>query len=289
MKIAVIGANGQLGSDICRVYREKSYNVIELNHDILDITNKEQCQKILSDIRADILINTAAMHNVEACEDNPLKAFEINGVGVRNLAILSQQLGFVLVHISTDYVFDGRKKAPYNEDDCPMPLNVYGNTKLAGEIFVRIMAEKFFILRVSGLFGRFPCRAKKGMNFVKLMLKLAKERGHVRVVDDEILSPTYTLDIAEQLEKLTRTENWGLYHVVSDGECSWYEFAQEIFQLSGVHVKLEVADPGEFPSKAPRPKYSALENLALKKIGLNRMPHWRESLKRYLEDIEVLS
>ena len=282
MKVAVIGANGQLGSDICLVYRQRGHEVTELNHDRIDISDLQRCSKCLREARSDLVINTAAMHNVESCETDPAGAFATNGLGSRNLALLSDEIGFTLVHISTDYVFDGAKGAPYTEDDCPMPLNVYGNTKLCGELFVRTLANQYFVVRVSGLFGTAPCRAKGGLNFVRLMLKLADERDEVRVLDDEVLSPTYTLDIAEQMEKLTATDRYGLYHVASQGSCSWHRFAEKIFEVTGTRTRLSVADPGEFPAKVPRPKYSVLENGALQAMGLDRMPHWEDGLRRYL-------
>jgi dTDP-4-dehydrorhamnose reductase len=285
LKVAIIGANGQLGSDLCQVYRARGHAVTELNHDRLDIALFQPCHNCLAEIRPDLLINSAAMHNVEECENNPERAFEVNGSGPRNLSLLANEIGFVLVHFSTDYVFDGTKKDPYVETDYPIPLNVYGNTKLSGELFVRSMAQRFFVIRVSGLYGLSPCRAKRGLNFVKLMLKLAEERDEVRVVDDEVLTPTYTRDVAEQMEELTKTDKYGLYHMTAQGSCSWYEFAKRIFELAPGRAKLSVAKPGEFPAKVPRPKYSVLENAALKALGQDRMPHWSDSLERYLQEV----
>ena len=281
MKVAVIGANGQLGSDICKVYRQAGDNAHELCHDQIDIAFPS-CFAVIKNIKPDLLINTASMHQVESCEEDPQKSFLVNGLGARNLAIISKKLKLPLVHISTDYVFDGLKRSPYIESDMPSPLNVYGNTKLSGEIFIMNTTELFFIVRVSGLFGHSPCRAKGGLNFVRLMLKLAKEHNEVRVVDDEILSPTYTFDIAKQLEKLTRTEKYGLYHMASKGSCSWYVFADKIFELTKTVVNLKRASPGEFQSKVPRPKYSVLKNAHLAAEGLDIMPHWVDGLKRYL-------
>lgn len=282
MKVAVIGANGQLGVDLCQAYSRAGHEVIELNHDRIDVVDFPGCQALLQIIKPELLINTAAMHQVEACENDPDRAFAVNGAGARNLALLSQELGYTLAHISTDYVFDGRKKQPYVESDATCPLNVYGNTKLAGEYFVRTIAPRSFVVRVSGLFGSSPCRAKGGLNFVQVMLKLAKERPEVRVVDDEVLTPTCTLDIARQLERLTRTEHYGLYHMTAQGSCTWHEFAAKIFQLSGSRVRLSVADTREFPSKVPRPKYSVLANASLQALNLDIMPHWQDGLQRYL-------
>lgn len=288
MRVAVIGANGQLGCDVCKAFSVDGHEVIQLNHDVMEITDFDSAKLKLEQTKSQIVVNTAAMHNVEACEANPLKAFEINGLGVRNLAILANELDFTLYHISTDYVFDGAKKAPYIETDCPVPLNVYSNSKLSGENFVRTIAKKHFVVRVAGLYGTNPCRAKGGYNFVKLMLKLATERNEVRVVDDEVLTPTFTEDIARQLIALSKIEQYGLYHATAQGGCSWHMFAAKIFELTKAKVNLLVAGPGEFVAKVPRPKYSVLENSKLQKLGIDLMPHWEEGLRKYLKEINAL-
>jgi dTDP-4-dehydrorhamnose reductase len=267
------------------VYAERGADVCALGHDGIEITEAVSCRGALATVRPDLVVNTAAFHNVESCESDPARAFRANALGPHHLAMLAAEMDFALVQVSTDYVFDGRKQAPYVETDGPMPLNVYGNSKLAGEYAVRAAAPRHFVVRVCGLFGRAPCRAKKGLNFVQRMLKLASERDEVRVVDDEIVCPTYTRAAAEQLADLTATEAYGLYHMVSRGACSWHAFAAEIFRLAGSTVTLSVAAPGEFPAKVPRPRYSALENRALADLQLDRMPHWKDALKRYLKDI----
>ena len=284
MEIVVIGANGQLGSDIFKVYKDKGNTMHALNHNNIDITEADSCMEVIKRIQPELLINTAAMHKVELCEQFPVKAFKVNGLGARNLAVISDELSIPLVHFSTDYVFDGGKQLPYVESDITLPINIYGNTKLSGEMFIRNIAKRYFIVRVSGLYGQSPCRGKGGLNFVKLMLKLAEEKKEIRVVDDEILSPTYTFDIARQLEILTRTKEYGLYHMASQGSCSWYEFAANIFDLNKTKIKLSVADPEEFPSKVPRPKYSVLDNERLTYHGLDIMPDWQKSLQNYLND-----
>ena len=206
----------------------------------------------------------------------------INGIGARNLAQATQETGATLLHISTDYVFDGLKNAPYTEEDSPAPLNVYGNTKLSGEFFVRATNPRHFVVRTSAIYGENPCRAKGGLNFVELMLKLAKERKELRVVDDEFVSPTPTAQIARQLVVLSRSSDYGLYHATAEGSCSWFEFAAAIFELTKTDIRLEPARPGEFPAKVPRPKYSVLENRALKSKSLNVFTHWKEGLEDYL-------
>jgi dTDP-4-dehydrorhamnose reductase len=282
MKIAVIGANGQLGSDIVREFKNNSHDAAELNHSDIEISNIDSVSNTLKNIKPNIVINTAAMHNVEKCEENPTLSFEVNGLGVRNLAMICNDINSVLIHISTDYVFDGAKKSPYVETDKTTPLNVYGNTKVSGEQFAEAIAKKYFVVRTSGIYGRNPCRAKGGLNFVELMLKLSKEKPELRVVNDEFLTPTATKEIAKQLVNLVKTHNWGLYHATAEGSCSWYEFAKKIFELSGIKTNLNIAAPNEFPMKVPRPKYSVLENQKLKKAGLNIFKPWEEGLKEYL-------
>ncbi len=281
MKVGVIGANGQLGHDVVAEFTKKGGEVIALNHDVIDISNAGSVQKVFSEIKPQIVVNTAAMHHVETCESEPERSFAVNGLGAKNLADVSNKLAITLIHISTDYVFDGSQKTPYSETDLPAPLNVYGNTKLAGEFFVQSATENYFILRTSGLYGDAPCRAK-GLNFVELMIKLSKEREEIRVVDNEVLTPTSTLDLAKQIVALSQTQHYGLYHCTAQGFCSWYQFAKKIFELTDASVKLSIADPKEFPAKVPRPYYSVLENKHLKKHQLDFMPSWETSLATYI-------
>lgn len=282
MKVVVIGSNGQLGADVARAFQTKSeYDVVSLVHSDLDISELDSVFSVLRPIKPDLLVNTAAMHHVERCEENPKMAFAINALGARNLAQITCELETRLIHVSTDYVFDGHKSAPYTESDVPLPLNVYGNTKLSGEHFVRTLNPSHFVLRTSALYGKHPCRAK-GLNFVELMLKLARERSMVRVVDSEFVTPTPTTDLADQIVTLSRSDAYGLYHATAEGSCSWYEFAKEIFAITNTKVQLEIAGPGEFPAKVPRPTYSVLENQALKKEGLNLFRNWGDGLHDYL-------
>jgi dTDP-4-dehydrorhamnose reductase len=282
MKIVVVGGNGQLGSDVVRAFADNGDEVFALSHADIEIGERESVTNKLRDLQPAIVINTAAMHHVENCEAQPDKAFAINGLGVRNLAMGVRAAGAVLMHVSTDYVFDGRKDTPYEEGDLPQPLSVYGNTKLAGEYFVRSILDKHFVLRTSAIYGKSPCRAKGGLNFIQLMLKLAKERDEVRVVDCEYVTPTATPELARQMVVLSRCEAYGLYHATAEGACSWFEFAREIFALTNTKVNLKVAGPNEFPAKVPRPKYSVLENRGLKLLGLNAFSPWQDGLRDYL-------
>jgi dTDP-4-dehydrorhamnose reductase len=282
MRVVVIGADGQLGTDVVHAFAESGDSVSPLTHADIELSSMDSVSSRLQELRPGLVVNTAAMHHVDKCELEPDKAFAVNGIGVRNLAIVSRDLGAVLMHVSTDYVFDGAQQTPYEEQDAPRPLNVYGNTKLAGEYFVRSTTEKHFVLRTSAIYGKSPCRAKGGLNFIELMLKLAKERGEVKVVDSEFVTPTPTPEIARQMVALSRCDAYGLYHATAEGSCSWHQFAREIFDLTGTNVSLKVAGPNEFPAKVPRPKYSVLENRALKSRGLNVFTSWRDGLRQYL-------
>jgi dTDP-4-dehydrorhamnose reductase len=282
MKITVIGANGQLGSDVVKAFALAGDEVVSLTHADIDLASADSVSARMRDVGPDVVVNTAAMHHVENCEKDPALAFAVNGIGARNLAIAAKDAGATVIHVSTDYVFDGVKRSPYEEGDVANPLNVYGNTKLAGEHFVRSTAEKHFVLRVSAIYGKSPCRAKGGLNFIELMLKLARERGEVKVVDSEFVTPTSTVEIAKQIVALSRSDAYGLYHATAEGACSWHEFAKAIFALTNTPVKLHVAGPNEFPAKVPRPKYSVLENKGLKDCGLNIFRPWSEGLHDYL-------
>jgi dTDP-4-dehydrorhamnose reductase len=284
MNVTVVGGNGQLGSDVVCAFENNHDSVCSLTHTEVEIASLDSVKARLQNSNPALVVNTAAMHHVENCERDPAAAYAVNAIGVRNLALVTREIGATLIHLSTDYVFDGRKKTPYVEDDAPLPLNVYGNSKLAGEYYVRTLNPKHFVLRTSALYGRHQCRAKGGRNFVDLMLELARTRGRVRVVDEEFVSPTPTADLALQIVCLSRCDSYGLYHSTSENSCSWYEFAREIFSLAGVPVKLEVATPGEFPAKTPRPPYSVLENRGLKEIGLNKFVSWEAGLQRYLTE-----
>jgi dTDP-4-dehydrorhamnose reductase len=282
MKVAVIGANGQLGTEIVAAFVATGEAVQALNHADLEISSLDSVTRALGSMQPDVVINTAAFHHVEKCEADPALAFAVNSLGARNVAQVTDSLGAKLVHISTDYVFDGKKHTPYTENDLAAPLNAYGNTKLSGELFVRSSNPRHFVVRVSAIYGSNPCRAKGGLNFVELMLKLSRERDELRVVDDEFVSPTPVIEIARQLVALSRTSEYGVYHATAEGSCSWYEFARAIFDLTGTKVRLERARPGDFPSKVPRPKYSVLENAALKARRLNLFNDWKNGLENYL-------
>lgn len=280
-KVAIIGANGQLGSDLCEVF-SRFHDVIPLTHADIEITDIEMTLDVLKRIKPDIILNTAAYHNVPKCEQNPELSFKVNSLGALNVAKIADELKVINVYYSTDYVFDGVKKSPYIEDDRPNPLNVYGSTKLLGEYYTLNYSTKSYVIRISGIYGKTPCRAKGG-NFITTMVKLAKERPEVKVVNDEILTPTPTRVIAEKTVELIETDAFGLYHLTCEGECSWYEFAKVIFETLDIKTPLYPVSAKDFPSSVKRPSYSVLENLNFKKLNLSEMPFWKDALIEFLK------
>lgn len=282
MRVTVIGANGQLGNDVTAAFSKEGHNVSALTHSDIELSDIDSVSSRLKILQPNVIVNTAAMHNVDNCEKDPQRAFAVNAVGARNLATVSNELQAKLIHISTDYVFDGTKRTPYEESDAPNPLNVYGNTKLSGEYFVRTTTDRYFVVRTSAIYGKSPCRAKGGLNFVELMLKLSRERDEIRVVDSEMVTPTPTAEIALQVAKLAGSDAYGTYHATAEGSCSWFQFAREIFSLSNMKVNLKVADPKEFPAKVPRPIYSVLQNGSLNRLGMNVFSSWQQGLRTYL-------
>ncbi len=280
MKTVIVGGNGQLGIDLMKAFAAES--PVALTHQDISIENIDSVSNVLSTLKPDVVVNTAAYHKVDDCEKNPVRSFEVNALGAMNLAKVCQSLGASLAHVSTDYVFDGMKKSPYLESDIPNPLNVYAVTKLAGEHFVQAYSAKHYVVRSCGLYGHSPCRAK-GRNFIDTMLKLASEKPELKVVNDEILTPTYTFHLAQQIRELVTKPVYGVYHVTNNGSCSWYEFAMEIFRLSGTSIKVTPVSAKEFPAPIKRPSYSVLENTGLQSLGIDHMPHWKESLAHYFK------
>jgi len=284
MKIVVIGASGQLGSDLCK--QLGATDLVPLTHSDIEIARMDSVRDSVGKLRPSIIINTAAFHRVDDCEVDPDKAFRVNAIGARNVAVVAQELGAKLVHISTDYVFGGEtepRTIPYTEFDTPVPPNVYGKSKLAGEDFVRHLCRRHFIFRVSGLFG-VAGSSGKGGNFVETMLRLAKERNELKVVNDQVFSPTYTRDLARKIVQLMTTEYYGIFHITNKGICSWYEFTTEILRLAGIKTPVMPITRDQYPQKARRPRYSVLDNYHLRLLGMDDMRTWQEALADYLRE-----
>ncbi len=281
MRTLVIGANGQLGQELQRVYADD--DLIPLTHADLDVADEKHCEAALNRHAPDLILNTAAYHRVDECEDFPAKAYEVNALGVRHLAQWAKARGAVLVHFSTDYVFDGSLPRPYTEADLPRPLSAYGISKLAGEYFIRAIHERHFVIRTCGLYG-VAGSSGKGGNFIETMLRLAREGKQIKVVGDQVLTPTSAKELAAKVRQLVNTGAYGLYHITNTGSCSWYQFAAAIFELAGVTPRLEETTSAAFGARAMRPAYSVLDNARLRSLGLDDLRHWRDALQEYLGD-----
>ncbi|NUM25153.1 MAG: dTDP-4-dehydrorhamnose reductase [Candidatus Buchananbacteria bacterium] len=277
-KILILGANGMLGHDLAEVFSNQKPTLWDQSD--LDITDEAAVQKKLSAFSPTIVINAAAYTNVDGAETDSELAFKVNADGVGYLAKTCQKLSAILVHFSTEYVFDGENSNGYKEDDQANPLNIYGQSKAKGEALVRQYCEMHYIIRSSWLYGKFPQVGKpRGLNFVETMLKLAREGRDLNVVNDQFGKPTYTLDLAQQTKEIVLGQkSCGTYHVVNEGVCTWYEFARTIFEFSKLDVKLNPITSQEYQLPTPRPKYSVLLNTKLEPLR-----SWQEALKDYLQ------
>lgn len=281
MKVLLTGSNGQLGRELSRQLKEKGIIFVGYDIPVFDISNKEQMEAIIDKEKPTIIINCGALTNVDACETKRDLAMAINAEGPKFLAEIAARRDLTMVQVSTDYVFDGQgicedgKVRPYRESDLPNPQTVYGESKLGGEKAVIERVPKHFIVRTAWLYG-------DGHNFVKTMLDLATKHDKLTVVDDQVGSPTSTVDLAKAIIALIDTDAYGIYHGTCEGQCSWYDFAKEIFRLAGVDILVEPVTSQEFVRPAKRPAYSVLDNKALNDLGLNSFRHWQEALKDYL-------
>ena len=283
MKVLLIGANGQLGTDLLKVFQAAGDTVVPFTHAQLDVCSEAQIAEALAKAKPDVVLNTAAYHRVDECEHKSALAFQVNGTAVMYLAQASKAAGATLVHYSTDYVFGGYEKgSPYVETDLPAPVNVYGTSKVVGEHLIAAYAERYFAIRTCGLYG-VAGSSGKGGNFVETMLKKAMAGDAIRVVDDQILTPTYTADLAQATRDLILTRRYGLYHVSSEGQCSWYDFTRHIFECAGLDAKLSPVKSSEFASPVRRPANSVLSKAKLRAVGVS-IPSWKDALPRYLAE-----
>lgn len=274
-KILVTGCNGQLGREIQKEYENDGAMLICTDVGDLDISDNEQVMRYVHDLQPDVIMNCAAYTAVDACENEWDLAYRINAIGPRNLAIAARETGAKLMHISTDYVFEGNAHEPYTEFDEVHPVSAYGKTKLEGERFVQQFAERYFILRTAWLYG-------EGNNFAKTMLRLAESHDEVRVVCDQFGSPTSAAELAKVMHRLEPTENYGLFHATCEGSCSWADFAEEIFRLAGKTTKVTRVTTEEYGSTTKRPAYSVLDNYMLRLTTGARMADWKDALRAYL-------
>jgi dTDP-4-dehydrorhamnose reductase len=282
VKILLIGARGQLAQDIIQMAAKLGHDeVVPVTHEQLDIRDAGQVAACIGQARPDCVINTAAFHKVDLCEDEPEHAFAVNEGGVRNVARAAQQGLALLVQFSTDYVFDGARGTAYVESDDPKPLSVYGRSRLAGERAVESACERYLIVRTCGLYGLAGSTSKAG-NFVETMLHLAEGGKKLKVVNDQVCTPTSTSDLAQHLLPLVRSGAQGTFHLTNTGECSWFEFAQQIFRSAKTPAQLEACSTQQFGAKAPRPAYSVLDNRAYRAAGFEDFRPWHEALEEYI-------
>lgn len=281
--VVVCGALGQLGAELVRELQHRGYVTFPFDKKQLDISDYEHVERKLGSIKPELVINAAAYNQVDLAESNPLAAFLVNALAVRNLALVCRQLGARLVHFSTDYVFDGAKQSPYTEEDWPHPLNAYAVSKLAGEYYARAYLDTVLIIRTSGVFGPRGLFTARG-NFVELMLRLAAEGRQVRVVQDHVASPTYAPLLAARTIDLVERGIEGLFHIGGGTPISWYDYARMIFEVAGVEANLVPTNEREYRTAARRPKYSALSNAKLESLGFPPMPPLRKALELYFAE-----
>lgn len=276
MKILVTGVKGQLGYDVVQEGEGRGLEMFGTDVDNMDITDVGQVKRVIEECKPDAVIHCAAYTAVDAAEDNQELCRKINVDGTRNIAEVCKDMGIPIMYFSTDYIFDGQGENFWKEDDPKKPLNVYGQTKYEGELNVQELIEKYFILRISWVFG------VNGNNFIKTMLRVGPQCGEVGVVADQIGSPTYTYDLAKLVIDMIQTDKYGTYHVTNEGICSWYEFACEIFKQAGLDVKVNPLTTAEYPAKAARPFNSRMSKDKLINAGFKMLPSWQDGLKRYL-------
>ncbi len=282
-RIAIVGAGGQLGQDLCRRLGSRA---VALTHADIELSSRSSVQQALRDACPDAVVNVAAYNLVDQAEIDLTDALAVNCSGVRYLAETCAELDVPLVHFSTDYVFgrDELRSTPYREDDLPGPVNCYGVSKLAGEHVALLTYPRTYVIRTCGVYGLYG-RGGKGRNFVETMLRLASERSELRVVADQRCTPTYSEDLAEAtIELLEKQPPFGIYHCTNAGDCSWHEFACEIFAQAGLSVRCVPIRSEEYPTRARRPRYSVLDNTKWRNAGLRPLRPWREALAAYLSE-----
>ena len=279
LKFMVTGVNGQLGHDVVLKLKEMNIGVVAPGRDEFDLTNKEQVQRYIIEEKPDVIIHCAAYTAVDKAEDESDLCYSVNVEGTRAVAEAAKEIDAKVVYVSTDYVFDGLGLELHSEEKEPNPVNYYGYTKEQGEKIVKAELDNYFIVRTSWVYG------KNGNNFVKTMLKLAETRSEISVVSDQIGSPTYSKDLAEFIINLVKTNQYGIYHGVNEGYCSWYEFAKAIFEKAGIEIKINPISTEEYPTKAKRPLNSRLLKDNTDKTGIKRLPHWEDAISRFIEEL----
>jgi dTDP-4-dehydrorhamnose reductase/dTDP-4-dehydrorhamnose 3,5-epimerase len=276
----VTGVNGQLGHDVMMQLKEMEFDIIAPRRDEFDLTNKEQVKNFIMKEKPEVIIHCAAYTAVDKAEDEKDLCYLVNVEGTRAVAEAAKEINAKVVYVSTDYVFDGLGQEPHTEEKETNPVNYYGYTKEQGERIARELIDKHFIVRTSWVYGI------NGNNFVKTMIKLAESRNELNVVSDQIGAPTYTKDLAQFIINLVQTNNYGTYHGVNEGYCSWHDFAESIFEKSGISMIVNQISTEEYPTRAKRPLNSRLTKENTSKAGIDRLPHWEDALTRFIEELK---
>lgn len=280
MKVLVTGVKGQLGYDVVKELEKRGLEAVGVDIEEMDITDAASVDAVIKEANPDAVIHCAAYTAVDAAEDNVELCRKVNADGPRNIAKVCKELDIKMIQISTDYVFNGDGERPWEPEDEGEPKSVYGLTKYEGELAVKEILEKYFIVRIAWVFG------VNGKNFVKTMINLGRTRDKLTVVCDQFGSPTYTYDLAKLLVDMVQTDKYGVYHATNEGFCNWYEFACEIFRQTGIAVEVAPVSSDQYPTKAKRPENSRMSKEKLTENGFNRLPAWQDALARYLKEIE---
>lgn len=280
MKVLVTGVKGQLGFDVCKELDRRNIENKGVDREDFDITDRNAVRNYILNYHPDVIVHCSAYTAVDRAEDEEEVCYKVNVEGVKYIAETAKEIDAKLVYISTDYVFDGSGNNFFNIDDKTGPLNVYGKTKLGGEEEVKKLLNKYFIIRISWVFGL------NGNNFIKTMMKLGESKTELNIVADQVGSPTYTFDLAPLICDMIETEKYGVYHATNEGECSWAEFAEYIFSVTGQNVLVHYIKTEEYPVKATRPKNSRLNKVSLDEAGFKRLPDWKDAVKRYIDAVQ---
>lgn len=277
MKVFVTGVRGQLGHDVVKELEKRGIEAVGVDIQEMDITDEESVSRVIRGEAPDAVIHCAAYTAVDAAEENEDLCRRVNADGPRYIAKVCRDLDIKMIYISTDYVFSGQGERPWEPEDEKAPQSVYGQTKYEGELAVQELLEKYFIVRIAWVFG------VNGKNFVKTMLKLSENHDVITVVNDQFGSPTYTYDLARLLVDMVLTDQYGVYHATNEGICSWYDFACAIFEEAGISMTVKPVSTAEYGAKASRPANSRMSKDKLEENGFERLPAWRDALKRYLD------
>lgn len=282
MKVLVTGVKGQLGYDVVKQLESRNIECKGVDINDFDLCDEVAVNNYIKNYMPDVVIHCAAYTAVDKAEDNKELCYNVNVIGTKNIATVCKEISAEMVYISTDYVFDGKGEVAFEADSVPNPINYYGQSKYEGELAVKEFLEKYYIIRISWVFGM------NGNNFVKTMLKLGKEREKLSVVSDQIGSPTYTADLAVLICDMIVSKKYGVFHATNEGYCSWHEFAVEIFKQAGLNVEVLPIATIDYPTRAERPKNSRMSKDSLDSSGFSRLPDWKDALARYIADIDFI-